>query len=336
MRGRLQARLYTATAWPRLRRASYGLCGCRRPDARTGDYEIFRVVVLVRSTDRLLSNRILLSALGVSIGLHVTALTIRFVDPEFFHRIASAPPLEVILVNARSDKRPVAPQAQAQVNLEGGGSNEQGRRSSPLPNAATITEGDALEAQRRAVEQLEREQRELLAAFQANMSAANVQPHSAPTTPNPENAQRSQQQLSRMQAEIAKEISDYQKRPRVHHFMPSASAYRFARYFEDWRARIEKIGNDHYPEAARGKIYGTLRMTVVIDRDGALIESIIEQSSGSAVLDSAAQRIVKLSAPFPPFPPDMARDTDRLEITRSWIFTNDQFATRADAGESSR
>jgi len=289
----------------------------------------------VRSTGGLLGNRVLLSALVVSVGLHVAVMAIRFVDPEFFRHIASAPPLEVILVNARSDKRPPAPQANAQVNLEGGGVNEQGRRSSPLPNSAVIADGDALEAARRAVEQLEEDQRQLLEAYKANLSLTKSERHPEPATRDTNEVRRTQQQLSRMQAEIAKEISDYQKRPRVHHFMPSASAYRFARYFEDWRARIEKIGNDHYPDAARGKIYGSLRMTVVIDRDGSLVDSIIEQSSGSAVLDSAAQRIVKLSAPFAPFPPDMARDTDRLEITRSWIFTNDQFATRADVAEPS-
>jgi len=291
----------------------------------------------VRSPDGLLGNRVLLSAMAVSIGMHVAALAIRFVDPEFFHHIASAPPLEVILVNARSDKRPVAPQASAQVNLEGGGANEQGRRSSPLPSASVMADGDALDTARRAVEQLEEDQRQLLETYKANLAMASTQRHPEPNRRGPDPVRRSQQQqLSRMQAEITKEISDYQKRPRVHHFMPSASAYRFARYFEEWRARIEKIGNDHYPEAARGKIYGTLRMTVVIDRDGSLVESVIEQSSGSTVLDSAAQRIVKLSAPFAPFPPDMARDTDRLEITRSWIFTNDQFATRADSAEPTR
>lgn len=286
-------------------------------------------------TEGLRGNRILLSALAVSVGLHLVVLAVRFVDPELFRPApAAAPPLEVILVNARSDKRPTAPQAHAQVNLDGGGANEQGRRTSPLPNAATIVDGDSVETARRTVAELEQEQRALLAAYQASKLYATNQPRNTPTRPTPLSADRPQQQLSRMQAEIAKEISDYQKRPRVHHFMPSASEYRFARYFEDWRARIEKVGNDHYPDAARGKIYGTLRMTVVIDRSGTLLDAIIEQSSGSPVLDNAARRIVKLSAPFPPFPPDMARDTDRLEITRSWIFTNDQFATRADGGDA--
>ncbi len=284
------------------------------------------------STAGLRGNRILMTALAVSVGLHLAVLAVRFVDPELLRPLTAAPPLEVVLVNARSDKRPVAAQVHAQVNLDGGGNNDEGRRTSPLPAAPAVADGDALQAARRAVAQLEQEQRALLATYQAGKVFSVSQPRSEATAPTPEEVRRPQQRLARMQAEIAKEVSDYQKRPRVHHFMPSASEYRYARYFEDWRARIEKIGNEHYPEAARGRIYGTLRMTVVIDRDGSVRDAIIEQSSGSLVLDSAAQRIVKLSAPFPPFPPDMARDTDRLEITRSWLFTNDQFATRADTG----
>ena len=135
--------------------------------------------------------------------------------------------------------------------------------------------------------------------------------------------------LARMQAEISRRISDYQKRPRRHHFMPSTSEYRYARYVEEWRAWVERIGNEHYPEEARGRVYGALRMTVVIGADGRLVQTVVEEPSGSAVLDRAARHIVKLSAPFPPFPPDIARDTDILEITRTWIFTNDKFATRS-------
>jgi protein TonB len=110
--------------------------------------------------------------------------------------------------------------------------------------------------------------------------------------------------------------------------MPSTSEYRYARYVEDWRSRVEKIGNEHYPDEARGKVYGTLRMTVAVRKDGSLVEATLEQSSGSPVLDRAARRIVNMAAPYPPFPPEIARDTDVLEITRTWIFTNDQLSTR--------
>jgi protein TonB len=116
--------------------------------------------------------------------------------------------------------------------------------------------------------------------------------------------------------------------------MPSTAEYRYARYVEDWRTGVEKVGNQHYPDELRGRIYGALRMTVVIRKDGALVDAIVEKSSGSAVLDRAARRIVALAAPFAPFPPEIARDTDLLEITRTWIFTNGQFATRSGDGSA--
>jgi protein TonB len=111
--------------------------------------------------------------------------------------------------------------------------------------------------------------------------------------------------------------------------MPSTSEFRYARYFEDWRARVEKIGNENYPPEARGRYYGSLRMTVAIRKDGSVADTILEKSSGSPVLDRAARRIVMQAAPYSPFPPDIAKDTDILEITRTWIFTNDQLATRS-------
>jgi protein TonB len=141
--------------------------------------------------------------------------------------------------------------------------------------------------------------------------------------------EETREKLARAHAEIAKQVSDYQKRPRKHHFMPSTSEYRYARYVEDWRARVERIGNENYPDDARGKVYGVLRMTVAVRKDGSVIEAAVDRSSGSPVLDRAARRIVNMAAPFPPFPPEIARDTDVLEITRTWIFTNDQLSTRS-------
>lgn len=279
----------------------------------------------------LLADKVLVMALTVSIGLHMTVLAVRFVDPEFLKVRSSDPPLDIILVNAKSETRPGKPDALAQVNLDGGGANERGRRTSPLPNSFEMRDGDSLEEARKSVQQLEEEQRRLLAALKESL-----QLRPSPRKENPSDVAQSgsaeeetRQRLARAQAEIAKQVSDYQKRPRKHHFMPSTSEYRYARYFEDWRARVEKIGNDNYPVEARGRYYGSLRMTVSIRKDGAVVDTTVEKSSGSQVLDRAARRIVMLAAPYPPFPPDIARDTDILEITRTWIFTNDQLATRS-------
>jgi protein TonB len=284
----------------------------------------------MHTPQRLLSDRILLAAFTVSAVVHASALAVRFVDPEMLRVRAMDPPLEIILVNARSAARPSQAEALAQANLDGGGAQDSGRRTSPLPNAFEVRDGQSLDAARKMVQQLEEEQKKLLAQFQQGpLPQPTPMRESKPADPNQGQAQETLQQLARMQAEIAKQISDYQKRPRKHHFMPSTSEYRYARYVEDWRVRVERIGNEHYPDDARGKFYGALRMTVAIRKDGTLVDSTIDASSGSPVLDRAARRIVALSAPYAPFPPDIARDTDVLEITRTWVFTNDKLATRS-------
>ncbi len=283
-----------------------------------------------RGLTAFLADKVLVMALTVSIGLHMTVLAVRFVDPEFLRVRSTDPPLEVILVNARSAVKPAKPEALAQANLDGGGAHEAGRRTSPLPNTMQVRDGDALDSARRLVEQLEEEQKKLLATLRDTLQMRPLpRRESAADSPQPGSAdEETREQLARAQAEIAKQVSDYQKRPRRHHFMPSTSEYRYARYVEDWRSRVEKIGNANYPDEARGKLYGALRMTVALRKDGSLVEATIEQSSGSPVLDRAARRIVNMAAPYPPFPPEIARDTDVLEITRTWIFTNDQLSTR--------
>ncbi len=279
----------------------------------------------------LLGDKVLVKAMTVSIGVHITALAVRFVDPELFRVRSTDPPVEIILVNAKSDQAPGTVEALAQNNLDGGGPNDAGRRTSPLPDSFEMRDGDSLESAKKAVQQLEEEQKALLATLRESLQLRQT-PLKDPASEQAKNGsseEETSEQLKRAQAEIAKQISDYQKRPRKHHFMPSASEYRYARYVEDWRARVEKIGNENYPSDARGRFYGALRMTVAIRRDGSVVDTLIEQSSGSQILDRAARRIVQMAGPYPPFPPEIGRDTDILEITRTWIFSNDQLATRS-------
>ena len=54
-------------------------------------------------------------ALGVSIAAHALLLTVRFVDPESFNRVFQDTPLEVILVNAKSEEKPDKATAIAQT-----------------------------------------------------------------------------------------------------------------------------------------------------------------------------------------------------------------------------
>ena len=108
----------------------------------------------------------------------------------------------------------------------------------------------------------------------------------------------------RLEARVTKDIEVYQQRPKRRFVGARAEEYRLARYVEDWRAKIERIGNLNYPEAARSlKLYGSLLLTVSIRSDGSVENVEINRSSGHRVLDAAAVRIVEMSAPFAAFPP---------------------------------
>jgi protein TonB len=136
----------------------------------------------------------------------------------------------------------------------------------------------------------------------------------------PELMQRTLESM-RLEAQIAKEMDAYQKRPKRRFIGARAEEYRFARYVEDWRLKVERIGNLNYPEAARSqKLYGSLLLTTGIRADGSIESIVVERSSGKRVLDLAAAHIVQMGGPYSPFPPDIRRDTDILYITRTWTF----------------
>ena len=53
-------------------------------------------------------------ALGASLALHAALLTVRLVDPDAFDRVFEEQPLDVVLVNARSEAKPKKARAIAQ------------------------------------------------------------------------------------------------------------------------------------------------------------------------------------------------------------------------------
>ena len=114
----------------------------------------------------------------------------------------------------------------------------------------------------------------------------------------------------------------YAKRPRRKFVGARTREYRFAQYVEDWRQKIQRVGTLNYPEAARGKVYGSLLLSVILRADGSVVKIDVVRSSGHEILDQAARRIVQPGAPYAEFPPDIRRDTDQLEIVRTWNFTN--------------
>ena len=264
-------------------------------------------------------------ALTASLLLHALLLAVHFRVPEaLLHAKERA--LDVILVNSKSARAPSAAQALAQANLDGGGNSEANVRiRTPLPAAQTTRDGDELlEAQRRIAE-LEARRQQLLTQARSPVATLpaehKVEPQALAQAAPGTDLANTALAIARLQGQIDRETEANNRRPKKRFFGASAAEYRFAQYVEEWRQKVERIGNLNYPEAAKGKLYGTLMMTVEINTDGSIAQVEIDRSSGKKVLDEAAQRIVRLAAPYAAFPPDIRRDTDIIGITRTWSFT---------------
>ena len=280
------------------------------------------------TADRAPANRLLLWAIFGSILLHAVVLAIRFapIDSSKFDRNDS--PLEVALVNAKSVSKPTKADILAQANLDGGGNTDAKRRAkTPLPALPKDNATTELAVATQKVETLEKKSQEMMTQLRSAASLATPQPtpNAAPDKAElPTSTDMMQRTLEamRLEAQIAKDMDAYQKRPKRRFVGARAEEYRFARYVEDWRLKVESIGNRNYPEAARAqKLYGSLLLTVGIRANGSIETVVVDRTSGQKILDLAAVRIVEMGGPYAPFPPNISRDTDILYITRTWSFS---------------
>lgn len=266
-------------------------------------------------------------ALAFSLVLHIFILfVLGYVLPGLRKPSDFSPPLQVVLVNSKSSSRPAMADAQAQNNLDGGGNTAEDRRAkSPLPTLSDGTQYSPEQSARR-VRQLEREAKRLLTKTKSKRVVTLEKSPQQQETSTPSTGQdlvSRALEIARLEAEIDKDMDAYQKLPRRKYIGARTRELHAARYIEDWRHKLERVGTLNYPEAARqNKIYGTLQLTVAIRADGSVESVDVSQSSGQRILDAAAQRIVRLAAPFPPLPPEILKETDILHITRTWKFTS--------------
>jgi protein TonB len=270
-------------------------------------------------------NRRLWLAIAISLAVHALLLTLHFSFPDASKAMREKA-LDIVLVNAKSAKKPTDAQALAQANLDGGGNTDENQRiKTPLPSTNQQTTGNDIERMQRRIRELDAAQQKMLSEAKSARAVAAARNAAEQPTPSPSvsglDLAESARAMARLEGEISKSVDEYNKRPRKKFVGARTEEYRFAQYIEDWRQKVERIGTLNYPEAARGKLYGSLVLTVSLNHDGSLNRVEINRSSGYKVLDEAAQRIVQMAAPFAPFPPEIRRDTDILEITRTWKFT---------------
>jgi protein TonB len=263
-------------------------------------------------------------ALGVSLTVHAALFFVKFVDPEGFNRVFQDTPLEVVLVNARSNERPEKAQAIAQANLAGGGEAEKGRATSPLPPSALISMGDAAEDESKKIEALQEQQMTMLATLK-NALAAMPPPEPKQATQTPEVAAREEKRkhLVKLLAEIEKRINEENARPKKRYISPATREEVYAIYYDQLRRRIEDRGTQHFPESAGRKLYGELTMIVTVNHDGRVIGTEVVETSGNLTLDRRAVSIARSSGPFGPFNDAMRGRADQIVVVSRFKFTRD-------------
>ncbi|WP_191489454.1 energy transducer TonB [Pseudomonas sp. FEN] len=275
----------------------------------------------IRPADRLGFTLFLAALIHLAL---ILGLGFTFVEPKQISKT-----LEITLATFKSEKAPEKADFLAQDNQQGSGTldkkaipkttevapfqdNTINQVTPPPPAKQEVTEA----APKAVVTTVAPKPKKAVIKHEQVKTEAAPQP-AAPTF----DSSQLSSDIASLEAELAKEQQLYAKRPRIHR-LSAASTMRDkgAWYKEDWRKKVERIGNLNYPEEARRQqIYGNLRMMVSINHDGSLYEVLVLESSGQPLLDQAAQRIVRLAAPFAPFTGDLS-DIDRLEIIRTWRF----------------
>ena len=241
----------------------------------------------------------------------------------------SAQTMEITLSHVADEKAPDKADFLAATNQQGSGTEEEAKElTSPQPaelNQTQIAEVQP-EPQAQPKPQPARQQAVVdttaASARKVTKPEARAEPEEdLPESPSPSLLQRSLE-IASLEARLDAQQQAYSRRPRVLRVTAASTLQSSnAWYVQNWVSKVTRVGNLNYPtEARRSGLYGDLRLLVTLRKDGSLKEVLVVQSSGSTLLDDAAIRIVRLAGTYPPFPEEMKRNVDELEIIRTWSF----------------
>jgi protein TonB len=273
---------------------------------------------------------LLQSTLLISVALHAVLLTIRFVDPERFNRVFEDTPLEVILVNARSNEKPVKAQAIAQADLAGGGNQDQGRATSPLPASDLNSLGIDTDEAEQQINQMQAQQQQLLADLRRQIALLPV-PDPPGADPGGSPARGAPPPDAAHARRDRKRINEENARPRKRYISPATQGQVYAVYYDKLRRKIEERGTRDFPEYKGQKLYGELIMNITIDARGRIVDAEIVQASKSELLNRRALAIARAASPFGDFTEAMRKQADQIVVTSRFRFTrNEGFEATAE------
>ena len=234
------------------------------------------------------------------------------------------PSLDVTLVQTSSKTAPKDADYLAQANQDGSGNvKEQIRPQNPKPEPLTqsvelSTPNEDLTPQTPPdlSQPLHRNARDRVEPETQPLSAAQLIDRSM--------------EIASLSAELSESVRSYAQRPREKRIFSRTREYKYASYMNDWITKVERIGTLNFPDEARRRhLSGSLLLDVALNADGSINNIAVLRPSGHRVLDDAALRIVRMAAPYAPFPDYIRRDYDVLHIIRTWEFlSNNQLSTK--------
>jgi protein TonB len=275
------------------------------------------------------NNDSLLITLFLAAVMHIVlilGISFNMPKPEKVHRS-----IDIVLVNAPAKKAPKEAKFLAQENQIGAG--EETKKPEP-PNQQLPSQG-ASEAKpvAKKVAEVESkpkvEKKVVVQKVAEKKVVAASKPEEGEQEPHPRlSAESLQQQIAQLGAEIRQKQESADNAGIK--FINQLSAHKAIgmQYMKDWESKVERTGNLNYPVVAAKKNFSaTLTMDVGISADGSIYSMRINRSSGNPALDEAAKNIVKMSAPFPPLPAEVLRETKVLVIPRVWKFSDESGMT---------
>ena len=248
--------------------------------------------------------------------------------------------LEVTLANYKSDKAPEEADYIAQANQEGSGTLDEAKMLTTDVEADfqsnAINEASPQQQQASAPKKPQGQNQIVTTTAENKRKVKTEQTEPAFQLDLPDGPQQSllerSLEMASLEAKLDTLRQTYAKKPRVQRLTAmSTMAASDAYYVNSWRRKIEQMGALNYPREAENCFDNCrLRLLVAINPDGTIRELNILESSGRKVLDDAALRIVRMSAPFAPFTEEMRKDIDVLEIIRTWQFKGNRYLSESN------
>lgn len=244
---------------------------------------------------------------------------------------AANPSLEVVILTDPdpAEAQPDSADYLAQANQQGAGNTDDRTRPSSATSAPLDLAGDTENADLSVSETGEsRDDIETLHARADDKPDIRVPDETAEETALRE------QRLTKMQASPEQLLSESQQSPdprvsgdksRELYVAVNTRRSDVAEYLEGWRRKIERVGTLNFPaEAQHSSWTGNPTLEVAVRADGTLEEIVVRRSSGHRRLDQAALEILRLAAPFDPFPERFKANYDVLRFAYEWQFIGGQ------------